>query len=113
MRALPILLLAAPLLLAGCRNDNDGRTPRRIADQYRLRRHGNEVVDIYAATDAGDLRPAAARALPLVDVPNSRSNTIEEIDPGSGQKVHTFRVGRLPQHIVPSSDLKTLWVNDN
>jgi DNA-binding beta-propeller fold protein YncE len=59
------------------------------------------------------VRPAAARARPLVYVPNSMSNTIDEIDPGTGQKVHTFGVGRRPQHVVPSWDLKTLWVNDN
>jgi YVTN family beta-propeller protein len=41
------------------------------------------------------------------------SNTVSVIDPATFSVVRTFAVGRLPQHVVPSWDLKTLWVNDN
>jgi len=57
---------------------------------------------------------AAARARPLVYVPNSESNTVDEIDPRTYRIVRHFSTGALPQHVVPSWDLKTLWVaNDN
>jgi DNA-binding beta-propeller fold protein YncE len=35
------------------------------------------------------------------------------IDPAPLQVVDTFRVGRNPQHVVPSWDLRTLWVANN
>jgi len=47
---------------------------------------------------------------PRVYVPNTESNTVTVIDPVTYKIVETFRVGRLPQHVTPSYDLKTLWV---
>jgi YVTN family beta-propeller protein len=35
------------------------------------------------------------------------------IDPATMQVVDRFRVGPNPQHVVPSYDLKTLWVTNN
>ena len=52
-------------------------------------------------------------ALPRVYVPNRRANTVSVIDPATLQVVDTFKVGRNPQHVVPSWDLKTLWVANN
>src|SRR5207237_1689049 len=51
--------------------------------------------------------------LPRVYVPNLRSNDVYVIDPEKLKVVDRFRVGGQPQHIVPSWDLKTLWVNNN
>ncbi len=45
-----------------------------------------------------------------VYVPNSGSNSVSVIDPATFQVMDTFRVGRQPQHVTPSWDLKTLWV---
>jgi DNA-binding beta-propeller fold protein YncE len=56
------------------------------------------------------LAPAARRARPLIYVPNSMSNTVEEIDPRTYRVVREFPVGILPQHVTPSWDLKTLYV---
>lgn len=70
-------------------------------------------VNIYANTGANELSPEAARARPLVYVPNSRSGTVSVIDPGTYQVIRTFATGKLPQHVVPSYDLKTLWVANN
>jgi DNA-binding beta-propeller fold protein YncE len=70
--------------------------------------------DVYAADKPGRLAAAAATARPLIYVPNSESNTVDEIDPRTYKIVRHFAVGALPQHVVPSWDLKTLWVtNDN
>ena len=59
------------------------------------------------------LAPVAARALPMVYVPNSKSGSVTEIDPRTYRVVRTFPTGRVPQHVVPSYDLSTLWVANN
>jgi YVTN family beta-propeller protein len=46
-------------------------------------------------------------------VPNSGSNTVDVIDPATFQIVGHFSVGKQPQHVTPSYDLKTLWVNND
>ena len=48
-----------------------------------------------------------------VYVPNSESNTVSIIDPRTYKVTNTFSVGALPQHVVPSYDLKTLWVTND
>ncbi len=68
---------------------------------------------VYADTGPGDVSRVAAAARPLVYVPNSVSNTVSVIDPATLKVVSRFPVGREPQHVVPSWDLKTLFVNDD
>jgi YVTN family beta-propeller protein len=54
---------------------------------------------------------ATVRGFPeRVYVPNSGRDTVDVIDPHTFKIVDHFTVGRQPQHIVPSYDLKTLWV---
>jgi len=48
-----------------------------------------------------------------VYVPNSESNTVEVIDPGTLKIISSFPVPRRPQHVVPSADFKTLYVNSD
>jgi YVTN family beta-propeller protein len=50
---------------------------------------------------------------PRVYVPNLQSNDVYVIDPATLKVVDKFRVGINPQHIVPSWDLRTLWVTNN
>jgi YVTN family beta-propeller protein len=69
--------------------------------------------NIYSADGPGDLSPTAQAARPLIYVPNSLNDTVDEIDPTTYQVVRSFAVGALPQHIVPSWDLKTLWVTND
>jgi YVTN family beta-propeller protein len=74
------------------------------------------VVDpsnLYSETRAGKLSAAVASALPRVYVPNLKSNDVYVIDPATRKVVDRFRVGVNPQHVVPSYDLKTLWVTNN
>jgi YVTN family beta-propeller protein len=74
------------------------------------------VVDpsnLYSETTAKRLSPAVAGALPRVYVPNRRSNDVYVIDPASFKVIDRFPVGANPQHVVPSWDLKTLWVANN
>ena len=48
-----------------------------------------------------------------VYVPNSESNTVSVINPSTYRVIDQFPVGANPQHVVPSYDLKTLWVNND
>ncbi|MHB8670214.1 MAG: YncE family protein [Acidimicrobiales bacterium] len=69
--------------------------------------------NIYAADGAGMLSPAVKDALPRLYVPNSDGNTVDVIDPATDRVVDHFKVGRNPQHVVPSWDLKTLYVTND
>jgi len=73
----------------------------------------SDPCNIYSADGPGDLSPAAQAARPLIYVPNGLSDTVDEIDPATYQVVREFGVGALPQHIVPSWDMKTLWVTND
>ena len=72
-----------------------------------------ELTNIYAATGANALSPVAARARPLVYVPNARSASVTVIDPTTYTVVRTFHTGKVPQHVVPSYDETKLWVANN
>jgi DNA-binding beta-propeller fold protein YncE len=69
--------------------------------------------NVYAADRAGNLTGAARVAIPRIYVPNSLSNTVDEIDPRTMKIVVHFPVGRLPQHVVPAYDLRTLYVTND
>src|SRR5437764_964870 len=69
-----------------------------------------EANDIYSADRAGNLSPVVRNFPNRIYVPNTESNTVTVIDPQTYKVIDTFRVGRLPQHVTPSYDLKTLWV---
>jgi YVTN family beta-propeller protein len=69
--------------------------------------------DVYAFARAGMLEGAARLARPLIYVPNSESDTVDVIDPRTRRLVRHFGVGGLPQHVVPSWDLRTLYVTND
>jgi YVTN family beta-propeller protein len=69
--------------------------------------------DLYAADRPGRLSPVVRGFPSRVYVPNTNSDTVSVIDPATYKVIDTLRVGRQPQHVVPSWDLKTLWVNDD
>lgn len=74
------------------------------------------VVDpnnLYSETAEGKMSAAVGDALPRVYVPNRQSNDVYVIDPATLKVMDKFKVGINPQHIVPSWDLKTLWVTNN
>jgi DNA-binding beta-propeller fold protein YncE len=66
--------------------------------------------DVYAANRPGLLQPAVRGFPARVYVPNSGRDSVDVIDPVSFKIVGHFAVGKQPQHITPSYDLKTLWV---
>ena len=74
------------------------------------------VVDannLYSETASGKMSAAVSGALERVYVPNLQSNDVYVIDPATFKVVDRFKVGVNPQHVVPSWDLRTLWVANN
>ena len=69
--------------------------------------------NLYSEIAAGKMSPAVASVLPRVYVPHVRGNDVWVIDPATLKVVDKFKVGQSPQHVVPSWDLKTLWVANN
>lgn len=72
--------------------------------------------NIYSADGPGMLCPAVKNFPSRVYVPNSKSDTVDIIDPNTYKIIGHFALpkhsrGLLePQHVVPSWDLKELWV---
>jgi YVTN family beta-propeller protein len=71
--------------------------------------HGREV-NVYAAATGGIL--ARMRGIPeRVYVPNSLGNSITVIDPATFKVIDTYPVGKEPQHVTPSRDMRWLYVD--
>jgi DNA-binding beta-propeller fold protein YncE len=69
--------------------------------------------DVYAADRPGALSAVVRGDPARVYVPNSASNTVDVIDQRTFKRVGHFATGGLPQHVTPSYDLKTLWVDND
>jgi len=69
--------------------------------------------DVYAATRPGMLSPVVRRFPARVYVPNSDDGTVDVLDARTFRRIRRFAVGRQPQHVTPSWDLRTLWVGNN
>ena len=118
---------SAAAVWAANRDNDDGAssgraptTPRATAKPLAgPARHGaahrrkRQAVGVYAYDGANALSPAVRNAPPRVYVPNSASNTVDVIDQRTFKIVAHYRVGLLPQHVTPSYDLKTLWVDND
>jgi len=97
-------------LAAACRGDGK-HAAARVAAPDTSPPAG--IANLYAGASANRLAPRAAAARPLVYVPNSLDGTVTVIDPRTYRVLRTFPTGALPQHVVPSYDLTTLWVANN
>jgi YVTN family beta-propeller protein len=115
MMRLRTLVLISFCFLISCKHGESGKTTSEGSNHYAVKKSadGNQVVDLYAATRVGNLTATAASAKHLVYVPNSKSNTVTIIDPVKRKVVRTFKTGKLPQHVVPSYNMSTLWVTNN
>ena len=103
--------VVALALAAACRGERRSAAVGRVAAPETTAR--SDTVNLYAAAGANRLSPRAAQARPLVYVPNSKDGTVTVIDAHSYRVLRTFPTGALPQHVVPSYDLTTLWVANN
>jgi YVTN family beta-propeller protein len=98
--------------LSHAADPSSGSAPRPIQTPPGM----PSVVDpsnLYSETKPDKLSPVVANHLSRVYVPNRSSNDVWVIDPSTFKVVSKFRVGVHPQHVVPSWDLRTLWVNNN
>jgi YVTN family beta-propeller protein len=66
--------------------------------------------NVYAADSPTNFSPVVRRDPALVYVPNSLSGTVDVIDQQTLRMVGHFPVKTRPQHVVPSYDLRTLYV---
>ena len=126
-RQILIVGLLAPILLAACTSPSAsvsrhstttaaGSTdPATTSSSGQAGPHpttsGTSLpLDIYANDRPGMLSPIVKDMPSRIYVPNSGSSTVSEIDPATMKVIRSFRVGKNPQHVVPSWDLKTLYV---
>ncbi len=72
-----------------------------------------DAANLYSEIGSVKLSPALAGDLARVYVPHIQSNDVYVIDPATLKVIDKFRVGLNPQHVVPSYDLRTLWVANN
>jgi YVTN family beta-propeller protein len=66
--------------------------------------------DVYAADRPGALSSAVAGDSAYVYVPDTGSNDVYVIDQHTLKVIRHFAAGEEPQHVVPSYDLRTLYV---
>ena len=72
-----------------------------------------DAANLYSETRTDHFNPVVKGDLERIYVPNLRSNNVSVIDPKTLKVVDTLKVGKAPQHVVPSWDLRTLWVANN
>ncbi|HVU75986.1 MAG TPA: hypothetical protein VHC67_00290 [Gaiellaceae bacterium] len=109
--------LPGRILLAG--GHETSGTVATVSELLPSVRHGSAVPklvsssNVYAADTPAGITGAARHALPRIYVPNSKSDSVDVIDPSTYKVVGHFAVGGLPQHVVPSYDLAHLYVTND
>jgi YVTN family beta-propeller protein len=117
--SLVVLSALIPALAMGCGGGSSGGSSTTLPSGVSVeqtpapRNEQRSTRSVYAADRPGMLARVARRFPARVYVPNSLSNTVSVINPRTYRVIDQFPVGELPQHVTPSYDLKTLWVNDN
>jgi DNA-binding beta-propeller fold protein YncE len=116
-RPAALLLLALALLATACGSSSHPAVTatRRASTRAPRTRHAAATapLNIYADDAAGDLSPAVAGDPAYVYVPNSMSSTVDVIDQRTFKIVEHFDTGELPQHVTPSWNLRTLYVDND
>ncbi len=118
----PLIAALALVAVAACSGDgNGGGVESQDADPFREATattappttEAPKQTNVYEHTTADDLAESVRDIPTRVYVPNGESATVDVIDPATSQVIDSYPVGRLPQHVVPSYDMQTLYVNNN
>jgi YVTN family beta-propeller protein len=118
MRSFHFLFLLAALVCAGC-SSGHGVPPSASASSASFNPAADPLPgmppildpsDIYSADRPGNFSPVVRHFPALVYVPDSGANRVDVIDQKTFKIIRSFRVGKQPQHVTPSYDMKTLWV---
>jgi YVTN family beta-propeller protein len=107
--AVGLLVLVVLLASTGGGGHRHHLTPRTALQVFRVPPLLNPN-NVYAADYLGNLSPVVRHDRPLIYVPNSESNTVDVIDPATYKIIRSFPVPERPEHVIPSYDLKTLYV---
>jgi YVTN family beta-propeller protein len=114
-------LSLACLLAAGCGSAERQASPREHGARTPVHSPGRSGPatpagageNIYSADRADNFAAAVRGDRALVYVPNSVSDTVTVISQRTLKAVATFHTGALPQHVTPSYDLRTLYVDND
>jgi YVTN family beta-propeller protein len=74
--------------------------------------HAHPGIDVYRAIESSRLAVSVRQFPERVYVPNSRSGTVDVIDPRTYRIVRHYRVGSVPHHITPSWNMQRLYVDN-
>ncbi len=120
-RRLTIALVAGVVLIASC--DSSSSSPQSTKTSAPATTSPPATAppavpqpptpqNVYGGTAVGNLSPAVAGVPTRVYVPNSDAGSVDVIDPATLKVIDHFAVGRVPEHITPSWDLKQLYVDN-
>jgi YVTN family beta-propeller protein len=116
--AAAVFVVAASLIAASCSSGSHGpsaTTSGSVAAQGTSTTAAG-ATNVYAHDMAGDWSPNLSPGViahPMVYVPDSDTNTVDVIDPATFKIVHHYVTGSNPQHVAPSYDLSTLYVDND
>ncbi len=106
------LVLAGALLVSACEASSSHH--RSATTSSAVPRSTTTTTFNTYANDRVGMLAAGVRDVPSrVYVPNSVSNTVDVIDPTTFTIISHFAVPERPEHVVPSWDLRTLYVNSD
>jgi DNA-binding beta-propeller fold protein YncE len=106
--------LPGRVLVIGGR-DNAGRAQDTVLSLTSVARAASSRPrrNVYAADGPTAFAASARGALDRIYVPETLGNAVDEIDPRTYKVVRRFSVPQEPQHVTPSWDLRTLWVDSD
>jgi DNA-binding beta-propeller fold protein YncE len=117
VRQISLTLVVAALLLAGCGStSHTSSAPKLSLPNTPAANHDSPTgaaQNVYAADGANHFAGAVQSDPALVYVPNGMSNTVTVISQRTLKIVGQFATGALPQHVTPSWDLRTLYVDND
>ncbi len=111
------LALAGVLAVGACSSGGSGKATSSSTSSARSGAATSSTTsttfNTYANDRVGKIAASVRGDPSLVYVPNSLSNTVDVIDPSTLTIIRSFPVPDRPQHVVPSWDLQTLYVNSD